>query len=85
MNRLFSVFLGLLIVAGAPAVAKEKAFFLAQDAKTKKCKVVTTKPDGGSLIMVGASSYPTKKDARAAAKDTEACAKPKKAEAGDAN
>jgi predicted glutamine amidotransferase len=85
MNRFFPILVGLLILAGGPAVAKEKAFFLAQDVKTKKCKVVTTKPDGAGLVMIGDSSYSTKKDAKAAAKNADECSKPKKAEASNAN
>ena len=59
----------LLIVAATlttfvtPALAAE--FYVAQDPETKKCKIVTEKPDGRTLIMIGTTSYPTYRDLQA--------------------
>jgi hypothetical protein len=99
MKRLVAMIVaGPLILAGGSALAKEAkeaketkepkaapAFFVAQDAATKKCKIVRTEPDGASLIMVGTSTYPSRDEAQAAAKDAEECKQAKKAEASDAD
>jgi hypothetical protein len=96
MKRLVAMIVaGPLILAGGSTLAKEAkeakepkaapAFFVAQDASTKKCKIVRTEPDGASLIMVGTSTYPSRDEAQAAAKDAEECKQAKKAEASDAD
>jgi hypothetical protein len=51
------------------------------DAKSKKCSVTKTKPDGTKMMMVGGDTamYKTKKEATAAMKaDTKDCAAPSK-------
>jgi hypothetical protein len=55
---------GLLVFAVSPALAAE--FYVAQEPATKKCKIVDTKPDGKTMIMIGTSSYATKDEAKAA-------------------
>jgi len=50
-------------------------FYVAQDAKTKNCKVQTQKPDGTTEIMIGTSTYATKEEAKTAEKAAHECAK----------
>jgi hypothetical protein len=63
----------VLIAIATPALAEE--FYLGQDPESKRCKVVTEKPDGKSLIMIGTESYATKEDAKAAKKAAAECVK----------
>ena len=63
----------VLIAIATPALAEE--FYLGQDPETKRCKIVTEKPDGQSLIMIGTESYATKDDAKAARKASAECVK----------
>jgi hypothetical protein len=57
--------LAFLIGTAGPAFAE---FWVSQDPTTKNCKIVEQMPDGKTQIMIGASSYPTKDDAKAAKK-----------------
>lgn len=63
----------VLIAIATPALAAE--FYVGQDPESKKCKVVTEKPDGKAMIMIGTESYPTKEDAKAAKKAAAECKK----------
>jgi S-adenosylmethionine:tRNA-ribosyltransferase-isomerase (queuine synthetase) len=63
----------VLIAIATPALAAE--FYIGLDPQTKKCKVVETKPDGQTMIMVGTTSYATKEEAKAAKKATAECKK----------
>src|SRR5262245_42891550 len=57
--------------SNAPAAesnAPATDFWGAQDPATKKCKVSEKKPDGAKKVMIGATSYPTKEEAKAAKK-----------------
>jgi hypothetical protein len=61
-------------VRRSPALAE---FYVTQDPVTKNCDIVETKPDGKAKIMVGASSYATKDEAKAARrKASDECRKP---------
>jgi hypothetical protein len=61
----------LLVFTSSPALATE--YYVAQDPATKLCKIVETKPDGKTMVMVG-TSYPTRAEAfMAAAKDKDNC------------
>ena len=55
-----------IIMATTPAFAAE--FWVSQDPATKHCKVVEAMPDGKTQVMIGATSYPTKDEAKAARK-----------------
>jgi hypothetical protein len=68
------VLFGVLMLAASPALAAE--FFVAQDATSKKCNEVETKPDGTHQIMIGTQSYATKDEAKAAKKAAPECKKP---------
>jgi hypothetical protein len=63
----------VLIAIATPALAEE--FFVGQNPESKTCKIVTEKPDGQTLIMIGTVSYATKEEARAARKASAECVK----------
>lgn len=63
----------VLIAIATPALAEE--FYVGQEPETKRCKIVTEKPDGQSMIMIGTESYPTKEAAKAAKKAATECLK----------
>jgi hypothetical protein len=66
-QRVFAVsFLLALLGAATPVVAAE--FWVSQDPQSKRCKIVATVPDGKTTVMIGATSYPNKADAKAARK-----------------
>jgi hypothetical protein len=76
MQQRIAVSLLILIAGATPALAAE--FWVSQDPQTKKCRIVETMPDGKTQVMIGATSYPTRdeaKAARTAARDAGQCAK----------
>lgn len=79
MKKYLLVAVGLLALVGGQAFAGDDAYFVAQDATTKKCKIVKKKPDGATLVMIGNASYATKDEARTAKRAAEACPKAEKA------
>jgi hypothetical protein len=65
-----------LVATASPVLAAE--FWVSQDPVTKNCKIVEQMPDGKTQVMIGATSYPTKDEAKAARKvatDAGACIK----------
>ena len=60
------VFAVAVMALTSTACLAAQEFYVAQDAKTKKCNVAREKPDGMQKIMVGTSSYSTIEEARAA-------------------
>ena len=63
----------------APAMAATTTWYVGMDAKSKKCSVTKTKPDGTKMMMVGTDTFKSKKDATTAMKaDTKDCAAPSK-------
>ena len=69
-RRVFVTSLVILFATTAPVLAAE--FWVSQDPQTKQCKIVTTMPDGKTQVMIGATSYPTKDEAKAAKKAAQA-------------
>lgn len=65
MNRLAIVISSIVLFATTSPVLAEE-YWVSQDPSTKQCKIVDTMPDGKTKVMVGATSYPNKADARAA-------------------
>ena len=61
-----------------PSVAATTTWYVGMDAKTKKCSVTKTKPDGTKMMMVGTDTFKSKKDATAAEKADKDCAAPTK-------
>ena len=66
----------LVAFTGAGFAATATSYWVAEDAKTKKCEVVTKKPDGKTLTEVGKVHYKTKAAAETAMKSAKECAPP---------
>ena len=60
--RVFVTSLTIIIATATPVLAAE--FWVSQDPETKHCKIVETMPEG--KVMIGATSYPTEDEAKAA-------------------
>ena len=58
--------LTIIVATATPVLAAE--FWVSQDPATKHCKIVEAMPDGKTQVMIGATSYPTKDEAKAARK-----------------
>jgi hypothetical protein len=79
MQRFVFVSSVIFLAAACPALAAEE-FWVSQDPTNKTCSVVSEKPDGKTSVIVGATSYPSWQEARAAKKaaaDAGQCAKKK--------
>jgi vancomycin permeability regulator SanA len=77
--RTFVASLAIIVATATPVLAVE--FWVSQKPANKKCKVVETMPDGKTYVMIGATSYPTKEEAKAAmqvAIDAGTCVKKEK-------
>lgn len=59
MRRVFVTSLTILFATATPVLAAE--FWVSQDPQTKGCKIVETMPDGKTMVMIGTTSYPSKK------------------------
>jgi hypothetical protein len=62
-----------LLVAGfvTPALAAE--YYVAQNNSTHKCSIVSKRPDGKTLTMLGAEGFKTKSAAESALKGMSEC------------
>ena len=60
--RVLVTSLTIIIATATPVLAAE--FWVSQDPETKHCKIVETMPEG--KVMIGATSYPTEDEAKAA-------------------
>jgi len=66
------VIAGLLIAGMAtPALAAE--YYVAQNASSHKCSIVSHKPDGKTLTMLGNEGFKTKSEAQNALKGMSEC------------
>jgi len=72
MFRRSLVALATLSLLSLPAFAATE-FWVAKSASTKKCEVVTKKPDGKTFIEVGMSTHKNKKEAETAIKAAAEC------------
>jgi hypothetical protein len=61
----FVTSLTIIIATTTPVLAE---FWVSQNPENKHCKIVETMPDGKTHVMIGATSYPTKDEAKAARK-----------------
>ena len=63
-----------LLVAGfvTPALAASE-YYVAQDNTTHKCSVVSKKPDGTKMTMLGTDGFKTKSEAHNAMKGMSEC------------
>ena len=75
MKRILVAVLLAPLAMTSPALAAE--FYVVKDTAANKCRVVETKPDGQTLVMVGEKPYATKEEAKAAKKKATECNKPK--------
>ena len=66
------VIAGLLIAGMAtPALAAE--YYVAQNSSSHKCSIVSHKPDGKTLTMLGSDGFKTKSEAQNALKGMSEC------------
>jgi hypothetical protein len=63
--RGFVASLAMVVATTVPAFA---AFWVSQNPEDKHCTIIETMPDGKTQVMIGATSYPTKDEAKAAKK-----------------
>ncbi|MGZ5850653.1 MAG: hypothetical protein ACXWJN_08725 [Methyloceanibacter sp.] len=62
-----------LLLAGFVTPALAEQFYVAQDMTSHKCSIVKVKPDGKTMMMMGADGYGTKADAKKAMKGMAEC------------
>jgi hypothetical protein len=67
----YVVVAAMLTAFTTPVMAAEH--YLVQDLTKKKCRIVETKPDGETLVMVGTGPYATREEAIAAKKAAADC------------
>ena len=72
MYRKYLLATALVVAFAVPSFAAT-SYYVAQDAKTHKCSVVTTKPDGKAAMMIGKAAYPAEADATTAMKAAKEC------------
>ena len=72
MYRTYLLTAVLVAAFAAPSFAAT-SYYVAQDAKTHKCSVVTAKPDGTTMVMIGTAAYSSKTAANTAMKATKEC------------
>jgi hypothetical protein len=70
--RKYLIMVAMAVSFAAPAFAATD-FYVQQDAKTHKCSVASTKPDGKTMMMIGKVSYKSQADAEAAMKAAKEC------------
>jgi hypothetical protein len=74
MRKLLACVAIATLFSTASALAATQ-YFVGQKASDKSCSVVTTKPDGKTMMMVGKSPYKTEGAATTAMKAAAACKK----------
>lgn len=62
-----------LLVAGLATPALAAPYYVAQDNSTHKCSIVSHKPAGAKLTLIGSDSFKTKSAARSAMKGMSEC------------
>jgi opacity protein-like surface antigen len=62
-----------LLIAGLATPALAAQFYVAQNASNHKCSIVSQKPNGKSLTLVGSDGYKTRAAAEAAMKSLYEC------------
>ena len=72
MIRKAAIASALVAIFTMPAVAATE-YWVAKDAATKKCEVVSKKPDGRKLTDAGNKTYTSKANAEKALKELAAC------------
>ena len=64
---------GLMVAAFIAPAAAATEYYVVKGATTKKCSVVSKKPDGKTMMMVGTDMYKSKADATKAMKVAADC------------
>jgi hypothetical protein len=64
---------GLLIAGFATPALAAHQYYVAQSNSTHKCSIVSKRPDGKSLTMLGGESFKTRTDAENALKGMSEC------------
>lgn len=67
------VLAGLLVAGLATPALAASEYYVAQNNSTHKCSIVSRKPDGKSLIMLGSEGFKTKSAAESALKGMTEC------------
>ena len=62
-----------LLVAGLTTPALAAEYYVAQNTSSHKCSIVSHKPDGKTLTMLGAAGFKTKSEAESALKGMSEC------------
>jgi hypothetical protein len=62
-----------LLIAGLATPALAAEYFVAQNTNSHKCSIVSKKPDGRTLTMVGSEGYKTRAAAESAMKSLSEC------------
>lgn len=73
MVRQIAMTIALLIQLSASAFADTAQYWVAKDAVSKQCEVVTKKPDGTLVIDLTRVTYKTEAEANAALKKLRDC------------
>ena len=76
-----AMFCGIILVGMIPPALAQTTvqtdqppqFFIVQDLKTKKCSIVSEKPDSTEQSVVGSSTYKTRAEAEAGMKSSVIC------------
>jgi hypothetical protein len=63
----------LMVIAFISPAAAMTEYYVAKGATTKKCSVVSKKPDGKTMMIVGSAMYKSKSDATKAMKASADC------------
>jgi len=64
-----------ILILGCVSQASAATFYVAKGTTTHQCRIVTTKPDGKTMIMIGTVDYKTRSGAVSALKASPECKK----------
>ena len=74
MHRKYLLTAAILVAfTSAGFAATHTHYWVAQDTKTKKCEIVTSKPNGKTWVEVGKDHYSSKTAAESALKGAKEC------------
>ena len=62
-----------LLIAGMATPAFAGEYYVAQNSSNHKCSIVSKKPNGKTLTMLGSEGFKTKSEARSALKGMSDC------------
>lgn len=76
MHGKFVFMAAAIVMAGVAGCSSAEQFYVAQNASDKKCQVTNVKPDGTTMVMIGAGSYKTRAEAETAMSAAPECQAP---------